>query len=115
MSEPRHEAILEITCGKPGDPQHGEQLLVRAARDLTGKTQGTYIKGRRGGQWEGRDEDGFVTATEYLAKTSPRCPRCRANPRITAANLDSWLDAMVRQSGGEPTRLRVDFRRLEGI
>jgi hypothetical protein len=37
---PAHEVELQIVCGWPGQPDHGEQLLIWAAMDLTGATEG---------------------------------------------------------------------------
>jgi len=127
-----HEVILEVICDGQGDPDHGEQVLVCAARDLSGHREGIYLysphydpSGHREGTylhpppqarestWQGRDgEDGFVYTINYLSKTDPVCPKCGANPRITYKNLDTWLDALLTYSGGKPIKRRVDFRKL---
>jgi hypothetical protein len=128
-----HEVILEITCnGRDGDPDHGEQVILCAARDLDDWAKGIYLysarniqpptplidsrrarelKGLFGG--ESREgEDGFLYTTEYLANTSPKCPKCPAMPRITAEKLELWIDALLKWSGGKPIKKRVDFRKL---
>jgi hypothetical protein len=127
-----HEVILEVICDGQGDPDHGEQVLLCAARDLSGQREGIYLypphydlSGHREGTyfhpqrqarestWQGRDgEDGFVYTINYLSKTDPVCPKCGANPRITSKNLDTWLDALLTYSGGKPIKRRVDFRKL---
>jgi hypothetical protein len=127
-----HEVILEVICDGQGDPDHGEQVLVCAARDLSGHREGIYlypphydVSGHREGTylhpppqarestWQGRDgEDGFVYTINYLSKKDPVCPKCGTNPRITYKNLDTWLDALLTYSGGKPIKRRVDFRKL---
>jgi hypothetical protein len=127
-----HEVILEVICDGQGDPDHGEQVLVCAARDLSGHREGIYlypphydVSGHREGTylhpppqarestWQGRDgEDGFVYTINYLSKTDPVCAKCGAHLRITYKNLDAWLDALLTYSGGKPIKRRVDFRKL---
>jgi hypothetical protein len=127
-----HEVILEVICDGQGDPDHGEQVLVCAARDLSGHREGIYLypphydlSGHREGTylhpppqarestWEGRDgEDGFVYTINYLSKTDPVCPKCGAHLRITYKNLDTCLDALLTYCGGKPIKRRVDFRKL---
>jgi hypothetical protein len=129
-----HEVILEVICDGQGDPDHGEQVLLCAARDLSGHREGIYLypprydlTGHREGTyihsppqarestWQGRDgEDGFVYTINSLSKKDPVCPKCRTNPRITYKNLDTWLDALLTYSGGKPIKRRVDFRELPG-
>jgi hypothetical protein len=116
--EPLREVILEILCTRPDDPEHGEQVLIRAARDLVERPPGWMD----GGTIMYSDHRGILRvegftyaegATGYISKTDPRCPKCGANPRITSDNLGVWLDALLRYSGGEPIKLRVDFRDLD--
>jgi hypothetical protein len=119
------EVILDITCnGRDGDPDHGEQLILRAARDLDDWAKGVYlysggaknhlISARRAKElkelfgWE----EGGGENIGWVAKTTPRCPKCRAEPRITAENLESWIDDLLKWNGGEPIKRRVDFRNL---
>jgi len=115
-----HEVILEIICDGRGDPDHGEQVLVCAARDLQpGGREGIYLYPQRAAgesTWEGRPgEDGFIYGTEYSSKTSPRCTKCGASPRIRSKNLGEWLDALLKHSGGKPMTCRTDFRRLANV
>jgi hypothetical protein len=132
LKDQLHEVILEVICNGPGDPDHGEQVLVCAARDLSGQREGIYLypphydlSGHREGTylhpqlparestWQGRDgEDGFVYTINSLSKADRVCPKCGANPRITSKNLDTWLDALLTYSGGKPIKKRVDFRDL---
>jgi hypothetical protein len=127
-----HEVILEVICDGPGDPDHGEQVLVCAARDLSGQREGIYLypphhdqSGHRQGTylhpqrqprestWQGPDgEDDFVYTINNFIKPEPVCSKCGANPRITSKNLDTWLDLLLRHSGGKPDKRRVDFRKL---
>jgi hypothetical protein len=125
--ESLREVILEVLCNLPDDPDHGEQLILRAARDLSGRRDGIYLYPRGADEQpvpiltddelirlgeSRKGEDGFLYTIKYLSKTSPRCPKCGANPRITSKNLERWLDALLKYSGGKPIKRRVDFRKL---
>ena len=124
---PAHEVELQIMCGWPGQPNHGEQLLIWAAKDLTGATEGIYLKGRTDDAWRWhgvKGEDGFIRPADYSAKLDPPCPRtqqgspsafrvCKTQLRITAETLAGYLEAMRRHSGGEPWKLKVEYRELD--
>jgi hypothetical protein len=113
---PSHEVELKIVCGWPGQPNHGEQLLIWAAKDLTGETEGIYLKGGTDDAWRWhgvKGPDGFIRPADYSAKLDPRCKRCRTLLRITATRLDGYLEAMRRHSGGEPLKLKVEYRKLD--
>jgi hypothetical protein len=113
---PTHEVEIQIMCGWPGQPDHGEQLLIWAAKDLTGATQGIYLKGGSDDAWRWHGVeglDGFYRPADYSAKLDPRCKRCRTLLRITAERLAGYLEAMRRYSGGEPLKLKVEYRKLD--
>jgi hypothetical protein len=77
---PATEVELQIVCGWPGQPDHGDQLLIWAAMDLTGAAEGIYLKGRTGDAWRWhgvKGDDGFSYPAPYPAKVDPRCKRCR--------------------------------------
>jgi hypothetical protein len=74
--EPSHEVEIQLMCGWPGQPHHGEQLLIWAAKDLTGATEGIYLKGGTDNAWRWHDvkgSDGFIRPADYSAKLDPRC------------------------------------------
>jgi hypothetical protein len=105
-------------CGWPGQPDHGEQLLIWAAKDLTGATEGIYLKGGTDDAWRWhgvKGRDGFIRPADYLAKLDPRCKRCPTQLRITAKRLADYLEAMRRHSGGEPWKLKVEYRKLDRL
>lgn len=115
---PAHEVELQIMCGWPGQPNHGEQLLIWAAKDLTGATEGIYLKGRTDDAWRWhgvKGGDGFIHPADYSAKLDPRCERCPTQLRITAETVAGYLEAMRRHSGGEPLKLKVEYRKLAGF
>jgi hypothetical protein len=115
---PAHEVELKIVCGRPGQPDHGEQLLIWAAIDLTGAAEGFYLKGRTDDAWRWhgvKGPDGFIRPADYSAKLDPRCKRCPTQLRITAERLAAALEAMRRHSGGEPLKLKVDYRKLDRL
>jgi hypothetical protein len=112
------EVELKIMCGWPGQPNHGEQLLIWAAKDLTGATEGIYLKGGTDDAWRWhgvKGPDGFIRPADYSAKVDPRCKRCRTQLRITAERLAVYLEAMRRHSGGKPCKLKVEYRKLDGF
>ena len=113
---PSHEVEIQIMCGLPGQPDHGEQLLIWAAKDLTGAIEGIYLKGGTDDAWRlhgVKGPDGFVRPADYLAKLDPRCKRCRTRLRTTAEKLDRYLEAIRRHRGGEPYKLKVEYRELD--
>jgi hypothetical protein len=113
---PAHEVELKIVCGQPDQPNHGEQTLIWAAMDLTGATEGIYLKGRTDDAWRWhgvQGPDGFIRPADYSAKLERRCKRCPTQLRITADRLARYLEAMRRHSGGEPLKLKVDYRKLD--
>ena len=113
---PSHEVEIQIMCGKPGQPEHGEQLLIWAAKDLTGATEDIYLKGGSDDAWRWhgvKGPNGFYRPADYSAKLEPRCKRCRTRLRITAEKLDRYLEAIRRFSGGEPRKLKVEYRKLD--
>jgi hypothetical protein len=64
----------QIVCGWPGKPHHGGQLLIWAAKHLTGATEGIYLKGRTDDarRWHGvRGADDFMYPADYSAKVDP--------------------------------------------
>ena len=117
---PAHEVELQIVCGWPGQPNHGEQLLIWPAMDLTGATEGIYLKGRTNDAWRWhgvKGPDGFIRPADYSAKLDPRC-RGRGCPtllRITADRLARYLEEMRRHSGGKPWKWKVEYRKLDGF
>jgi hypothetical protein len=115
--EPAHEVELQIVCGWPGQPDHGEQLLIWAAMDhLTEAAEGIYLKGKTDDAWRWhgvKGPDGFIRPADYSAKLDPRCKRCPTQLRITAERLAGYLDAMRRHSGGKPWKLKVEYRELD--
>jgi hypothetical protein len=107
---------IQIVCGVPDQPNHGEQLLIWAAKDLTGATEGIYLKGGTDDAWRlhgVKGADGFWRPADYSAKLDPRCKRCPTQLRITAETLASYLEAIRRYSGGEPYKLKVEYRKLD--
>jgi len=113
---PAHEVELQIVCGWPGQPDHGEQLLIWAAMDLTGATEGICLKGRTDDAWSWhgmKGPDGFIRPADYSAKLDPHCKRCPTQLRITAERLAVYLNAMRRHSGGKPQKLKVEYRELD--
>jgi hypothetical protein len=113
---PMHEVEIQIMCGLPGQLDHGEQLLIWAAEDLTGATEGIYLTGGTDDAWRWHGvvgENGFIHPADYSAKLDPRCKRCRTRLRITAERLAGYLEAMRRHSGGKPLKLRVEYRKLD--
>jgi hypothetical protein len=113
---PSHEVEIQIMCGLPGQPNHGEQLLIWAAEDLTGATKGIYLKSGTDDAWRwhgAKGPDGFWRPGDYSAKLDPHCKRCRTWLRITADTLASYLEAIRRYSGGEPYKLKVEYRELD--
>jgi hypothetical protein len=114
--EPSHEVEIQFMCGWPGQPDHGEQVLIWAAKDLTGAIEGIYLKGGTDDAWRWHgveSPDGFYRPADYSAKLDPRCKRCRTRLRITAKRLDGYLEAMRRHSGGKPWKLKVEHRELD--
>jgi hypothetical protein len=115
--EPSHEVEIRIMCGWRGQPNHGEQLLIWAAKDLNADpTEGFYLKGGTDDAWRWhgvKGPDGFIRPADYSAKLDPRCKRCRTWLRITADRLARCLEAMRRHSGGKPLTLTVDYRELD--
>jgi hypothetical protein len=114
--EPSHEVEIQLMCGWPGKPNHGEQLLIWAAKDLTGATEGIYLKGRTDDAWRlhgVKGPDGFIRPADYSAKLDPRCKRCQTQLRITADRLADYLEKMRRHSGGKPWKLKVEYRKLD--
>ena len=82
-------------CGWPGQPNHGEQLLIWGAVDLTGATEGIYLKGGTDDAWGWhgvKGSDGFFRPADYSAKLDPRCKgrRCRTLLRLQCGNV-GWL------------------------
>jgi hypothetical protein len=115
---PSQEVEIQIVCGFPGQPNHGEQLLIWAAKDLTGATEGIYLKGKTDDDWRWhsvKGPDGFIRPADYSAKLEPRCKRCRTQLRITGERLDAYLEAIRRFRGGEPYKLKVEYRNLDGF
>jgi hypothetical protein len=115
---PTPEVEIQIMCGVPDQPNHGEQLLIWAAKDLTGATEGIYLKGGTDAAWRWhgvKGEDGFWRPANYSAKFDPRCKRCPTQLRITADTLDAYLEAIRRFTGGEPRKLKVEYRNLDGF
>jgi hypothetical protein len=97
---PAHEVELKIVCGRPGQPDHGEQLLIWAAINLTGAAEGFYLKGRTDDAWRWhgvKGPDGFIRPADYSAKLDPRCKRCPTQLRITAGR--GWLPLWRRCAG----------------
>ena len=115
--EPSHEVEIQIMCGWPDQPDHGEQLLIWAAKDVTaGAAEGLYLKGGTDDAWRWhgvKGPDGFIRPADYSAKLDPRCRRCRTRLRITAERLAGYLEAIRRHSGGKPWKLKVDYRKLD--
>jgi hypothetical protein len=115
--EPAHEVELKIVCGWPGQSNHGEQLLIWAAMDLTGATEGIYLKGGTDDAWRWhsvKGENGFFYPVAYSAKVDPRCTgrRCQTHLRITGEQLARYLEAIRRHSGGKPYKLKIEHRKL---
>jgi len=113
---PAQEVELQIVCGWPGQPNHGEQLLIWAAMDLIGAAEGIRLKGRTADAWRWhsvKGEDGFIYPANYAAKLDPRCKRCPTHPRITAERVARYLEAMRRQSGGKPWKCKIECRELD--
>jgi hypothetical protein len=113
---PAREVEIQIMCGFPGQPNHGEQLLIWAALDLTGAIEGIYLKGRTDDAWRWhgvKGPDGFWRPGNYSAKLDPHCKRCRTQLRITAERLARMLEAIRRHSGGNPRMLKVEYRKLD--
>jgi hypothetical protein len=113
---PSHEVEIQIMCGEPGQPNHGEQLLIWAAKDLTGATEGVYLKGGTDDAWRWhgvKGPDGFIRPADYSAKLDPRCKRCKTLLRITGDTLAGYLEAIRRHSGGKPFKLTVEYRELD--
>jgi hypothetical protein len=115
---PAHEVELKIVCGWQGQPNHGEQLLIWAAMELTGDAEGFYLKGGTDDAWRWhgvKGPDGFIRPADYSAKLDPRCKgrRCRTQLRITAETVADYLEKMRRYSGGEPLKLTVEYRELD--
>jgi hypothetical protein len=115
--EPSHEVEIQIVCGWPGQPDHGEQVMIWAAMDLTGATEGISLKGRTDDAWRWHGvkspADGFIRPADYSAKLEPRCKRCPTQLRLTAERLAGYLEAMRRHSGGKPCKLKVEYRKLD--
>jgi len=112
------EVELQIMCGLPRQPDHGEQLLIWVAMDLTGAVEGIYLKGGTDEAWRLRwvkGEDGFMRPANYAAKVDPSCPHCPTHLRVSVEKLAAHLEALRRHSGGEPSLLKVEYRDLPSL
>lgn len=111
--ESRHERstdiVLVITCGRRGDPGHGEQLLVRAGLDPQRPER--HVQGVW--QTEARD-DGFLYWPDRGARTDSECPvaNCQTHVTYTAETLRRYLEVLRRHYGGRPVTRRVEYRDL---
>src|SRR5215203_4349921 len=103
--------VLEITCGRPGDPEHGEQVLVRVALDPQRPERMFLI----GGEWQTRDgDDGFRYVIEHGSRTDGHCPvrGCPTHGSYSEGTLRKYLEALSRHSDGHATRQRVPHNLL---
>jgi hypothetical protein len=113
MPDPSEQyVVLEITCGRPGDPEHGEQVLVRVALDPQ-RPEHIFLIGA--GEWQTRDaDDGFRYVIEHGPRTDSHCPvrGCPTHVTHTAETLRKYLEALSRHSDGHATRQRVPHNLL---